>query len=137
MESVAGYAARAGCDAPEDAGTMDFASDVIGTETEIQAWTMCDEGLSAELWSIVGGSHIPSLADGATGAILDWLGAYSRCTLARVRSSPSGDVAHVSPLVYLPATSSGAGGARTRRSASAPGLSYGRWAPTARQGTRS
>lgn len=77
QNSVEGYATRAGCTGSEPMGNIDFTSDVPGDETTVRVWTGCDAPLGAELWSVEGGSHIPSLAEGAIGRTLDWLGSHT------------------------------------------------------------
>ena len=74
-ESVERFAERSGCDGTwMDGDPVDFDSSLDGAETtvEIQS-TGCAEGTEYQLWTIVDGEHIPSLADGAIRQALDWL----------------------------------------------------------------
>ena len=74
--SVDRFAERAGC-AIETTTTgerLDFDSNVPGADTaRVETTADCAAGTSFALWSIEGGGHIPTPADGAIGAVIDWL----------------------------------------------------------------
>ena len=75
-ESVKRWAGRAGCDVDEvtDEGPADYVTNLAGAETDTQSWlTGCDEGRSAALWTINGGSHVPNFNSSLGEDLLDWL----------------------------------------------------------------
>ena len=74
-ETVENWAAHNGCD-PEgvDAGALDLDRGLEGLESTITRYTAgCRAGGSAELWSIVGGGHIPELSDHFSALVVEWL----------------------------------------------------------------
>jgi polyhydroxybutyrate depolymerase len=78
-ESVATWAALDGCTGGLAATDerLDLDSRLAGAETRVARWT-CSTG-AAELWTIEGGGHIPSLQLPTWGNIvLDWLEAHAR-----------------------------------------------------------
>jgi polyhydroxybutyrate depolymerase len=75
-DSVERWASRAGCDlgAPDAGDPLDLDSSVAGAESTVLRWRAgCAPGFSGELWSIVGGGHIPPPAPGFGARIIDWL----------------------------------------------------------------
>ena len=73
-ESVAYWADLGGCDAtPTDGTPIDIDQAVDGAETTVSVHGGCDPGGSAELWTIVGGEHVPALSEDWPERILDWL----------------------------------------------------------------
>ncbi|MBW2458942.1 MAG: hypothetical protein JRI68_30870 [Deltaproteobacteria bacterium] len=73
-EGVADWAERGGCDAtPTDSAAFDLDGSVAGAETTVSVHEGCDAGGSAELWTIVGGEHVPALNDDWPERLLDWL----------------------------------------------------------------
>jgi polyhydroxybutyrate depolymerase len=71
------WAERNGCDdQPESADPIDATSDIAGDETEVDRWSNCDPATSVELWTIAGGSHIPTPSRTFTNSILDFLWAH-------------------------------------------------------------
>lgn len=77
QDTVARFAMRAGCTASETSAPLDVDSSIDGEETTVDVWSGCNDGLSAELWSIQEGVHIPPLQRTATDGILDWLLSHS------------------------------------------------------------
>jgi len=81
VASVERWASRDGCDAsmPASGATMDLDTSLAGEETDVVTYPMgCDAGLTAELWTINGGGHIPVLPTDIADRLYDWLSAHSR-----------------------------------------------------------
>lgn len=75
-EVVSRWAGRAGCDTtmPTELDPLDLETSLPGAETTVLRYeTGCAEGIDAELWTIEGGSHIPSFDDSWPGHMTDWL----------------------------------------------------------------
>ncbi|MSP62304.1 MAG: hypothetical protein EXR72_18630 [Myxococcales bacterium] len=51
---------------------------LAGSETTVERWPGCKPGGAAELWTVVGGAHIPRLTPSAPGLLYDWLKAHAR-----------------------------------------------------------
>lgn len=76
-DAAARWAARNGCDdQPQSGEAIDLDKDVDGAESDVDAWQACDADRRVELWTIRGGSHIPSLSDDFTDRLLDFLFAH-------------------------------------------------------------
>jgi polyhydroxybutyrate depolymerase len=61
-ETVATWAAKDGCKgALTAAGTLDIDTRIAGAETKVERYDGCPTGIGVELWTVQGGSHIPSL----------------------------------------------------------------------------
>lgn len=75
MESVADWSVFNGCDPTTTGGApRDIDGGILGDETIVDTHPGCDEGTTAELWTIVGGEHVPpSLADDFSEQVIDWL----------------------------------------------------------------
>jgi polyhydroxybutyrate depolymerase len=74
VETVARWAGYNGCDAEPKAGpSQDFSRDVEGAETEVTFHPDCDAGGHAELWNIVGETHLPAFTDAWRATVLDHL----------------------------------------------------------------
>lgn len=75
VESAETWAGTAGCSLTSSPGTpLDLDSALTGDETTVARYTEgCDPGGSAELWTIAGGGHIPSLTSSFAPAVLDFL----------------------------------------------------------------
>lgn len=77
--AVAFWASQAGCDATAtQVGTVDLVTDLAGDETQILRHEGCGSGGSAELWRILGGAHVPSLATDWADRLLDHLLAHPK-----------------------------------------------------------
>ena len=78
IETIERFAAHAGCDAanPVMQANIDVLENLEGEETTVRAYTDCAEGVDVELWTLIGGPHIPfpwvaSALDSMVGWILD------------------------------------------------------------------
>ncbi|WP_437678151.1 alpha/beta hydrolase family esterase [Sorangium sp. So ce131] len=79
LETAQQWAEFGGCDAdPTEGPTLDLESELAGAETTTQAFTGCDPGGHAELWTIEGGSHIPTLSPDFAPAVIDFLLAHPK-----------------------------------------------------------
>ena len=79
--SAARWAERAGCDptAMTTGAPLDLESALEGAETTVeQLRTGCMPGVDAELWTIVGGTHIPALERTWGEAVYGWLSTHQR-----------------------------------------------------------
>jgi polyhydroxybutyrate depolymerase len=75
-ESVRRFAAAAGCDtsAPSEGAPLDLDDGLAGDETEVVQYQRgCRRGLDAELWTIVGGGHLPERSDTFVPLVVEWL----------------------------------------------------------------
>jgi polyhydroxybutyrate depolymerase len=63
-ETVAGWAKKNGCAALPDRSpaALDLETNLPGAETSVARWPSCKPGGAAELWTIVGGGHVPTFA---------------------------------------------------------------------------
>lgn len=80
-ESASMWAACNGCEVEGVVAEekLDLDKRVEGDETAITRFhTGCNKGAVAELWTIEGGSHIPSLSDTFTRAVIEWLYAHPK-----------------------------------------------------------
>jgi polyhydroxybutyrate depolymerase len=80
-ETTRRYAAYAGCDStnPQMAPDLDVLGSVDGSETTVTQYTDCPEGIDVELWTMVGGPHIPfPWVDSAVDSVLDWMTDHQR-----------------------------------------------------------
>ncbi|MBK9071677.1 MAG: hypothetical protein IPL79_11845 [Myxococcales bacterium] len=75
IETANRWLARNGCpDALAMDGALDLDALLLGDETTIATSSGCDEATMVELWSIVGGAHVPTLkADVWIAALLEFL----------------------------------------------------------------
>jgi polyhydroxybutyrate depolymerase len=79
VESTMQIAAKNGCgDTRTDGPAIDLVRDLDGAETTTQLVDGCPDGVGVELWTIVGGGHIPNFVDGGGVSIIDWLIAHPR-----------------------------------------------------------
>ena len=81
-DSVAGWAQKNGCvAAPTDTTQppIDLDTKLPGTETTVERWTGCKPGGAAELWTIHGGTHIPTFKQPDwPEAIWSWFAAHPK-----------------------------------------------------------
>ncbi len=78
-DSVAYWAEQAGCDStPEEPANIDLDENIDGVETTVLRYDKGCSGGSAELWSIVGGSHLPAFNPEFTPRVLDHLLAHPK-----------------------------------------------------------
>jgi polyhydroxybutyrate depolymerase len=79
LQSVQDWATFDGCTAgPSDGPTLDLEADLAGSETTSQIFSGCDPGGHAELWSIAGAGHIPSLSADFAPSVIDFLLAHPK-----------------------------------------------------------
>ena len=79
--TVAGWATLDGCASQVDtsAPPLDLDSRLPGNETTVTKYSMgCRPGGHAELWTIQGGSHLPSLSATFTSTVVDFLYAHPK-----------------------------------------------------------
>ncbi len=73
-DTAAAWAGFDGCAAtPGRAPALDLERLLPGAETEVLRYGDCRDGAAVELWTIVGGGHVPELSDDFTPAVLDRL----------------------------------------------------------------
>ena len=76
VESVETWADYNGCVASPSspAETLDLDASIAGAETSITRYdSLCEEGGSAELWTIADGAHLPDLSEHFTPLVVEWL----------------------------------------------------------------
>jgi polyhydroxybutyrate depolymerase len=81
VESVETWAGYNGCAASPSspAETLDLDASIAGAETSITRYeSLCEEGGSAELWTISGGGHNPSLSSDFSREVVDYLLAHPK-----------------------------------------------------------
>jgi polyhydroxybutyrate depolymerase len=81
VDTVHDWAVLNGCSATALAtagADIDLESTLAGAETKKEAFTGCPAHSAAELWTIRGGSHIPTFNDSWAPSFYDWLLAHSR-----------------------------------------------------------
>ncbi len=85
LTTIQFWAGYNGSSAPvtEDAPTLNLSLDVPGLETVITRYTNAPPGGAVELWTMVGGNHIPTLYSGSTASefaprVIDWLLAHPK-----------------------------------------------------------
>ena len=80
VETVERWAAYDGCALVAEPGAaLDLDAGLPGAETQVTRYASeCERGGSAELWTIVGGSHIPLLSDDFSGLVIDFLYAHPK-----------------------------------------------------------
>jgi polyhydroxybutyrate depolymerase len=78
-DSVAGWARSNGCGTTPDGNLppVDIDADIAGSETTIARYP-CPNGGAAELWTVKGGPHQPSLATGAPERMWGFLSAHPK-----------------------------------------------------------
>ena len=62
----------------DPAPSLDLEASISGLDTIITRWTNAPPGGAVEVWSIVGGHHVPWLSTNFTPKVLDWLFAHSK-----------------------------------------------------------
>jgi polyhydroxybutyrate depolymerase len=58
--------------------TLHLDTSLTGNETTVEAYAGCPAGIGVELWSIVGGSHLPAVTPGFAGLVWGFLMAHTR-----------------------------------------------------------
>ncbi|MFP6684487.1 MAG: PHB depolymerase family esterase, partial [Polyangiaceae bacterium] len=78
-DSVAFWAQKGDCDAmPTDGAPIDIEGGISGAETTVSSYAGCKAGGAAELWTIAGGGHVPSIGANWMPSMLDWLLAHPK-----------------------------------------------------------
>ncbi len=80
FDSTATWAAKDGCtgnliDLPPN---IDLESVITGDETRVQRYTGCPAGIDVELWTITGGSHIPTFSTNIADLIWNFLSTHPK-----------------------------------------------------------
>lgn len=57
---------------------LDADAEVAGDDLRQATWTGCRAGTEVSLWTITGGTHVPTLTPAFTTALVDWLEAHQR-----------------------------------------------------------
>ncbi|MEZ4442598.1 MAG: alpha/beta hydrolase-fold protein [Polyangiaceae bacterium] len=81
VATVEQWATVGGCGLTPDtsAPALDLESGIAGAESTVSRYAAgCQPGGSAELWTIAGGGHIPSLSEGFAPAVVDFLFAHPK-----------------------------------------------------------
>ena len=80
VETVERWATYDGClPVGEPGEPLDLDAGISGAETQVTRYVSeCDPGGSGELWTIVGGSHIPDLSDDFSPLVIDYLYAHPK-----------------------------------------------------------
>lgn len=77
--TVETWAAYDGCGtASQPLSAIDIDFGIDGNETTVHAFADCPVDGAVELWTIVGGTHIPPLAETFAADIIDWLFAHPK-----------------------------------------------------------
>jgi polyhydroxybutyrate depolymerase len=79
-ESTAYFAGVDGCDAMLASGgpNIDLESTLAGNETTVEVYPNCHAGHTVELWTIVGGGHVPNLSPAFSQQVVDFLLAHPK-----------------------------------------------------------
>ncbi len=81
VESVERWAGYDGCSLVHDdsAPPLDLDAGIAGDETTVRRYVdSCASGGSGELWTIVGGGHVPDLSASFSRLVVEWLYAHPR-----------------------------------------------------------
>ena len=81
VETVERWAAYSGCavEGVVQGQKLDLEGEIAGQETTVTRYTEdCKAGGSSELWTIAGGSHIPSISDTFSQSVIEWLLAHPK-----------------------------------------------------------
>ena len=78
--SAATWAAYDGCTGTlgTTGATTDLEASIDGEESTISEFSGCPVGTAVELWSIDGGSHVPSISNAFSASIIDFLLAHPK-----------------------------------------------------------
>ena len=80
-ETIARFAGLAGCDIsnPSKPENINVDASIDGAETEILRYSGCAPGVDAELWTMVGSTHVPvPYAVEGMNSVVDWMIRHSR-----------------------------------------------------------
>ncbi len=108
IETTESWAANNGCAVvPDDSSPpLDLDAILPGNETLVTTYPQdCNPGGSAELWTIVGGAHIPNLSASFSPLVIDWLLSHPKHCPADFNNDGSSDTLDV--LAFLNAWAAG------------------------------
>ena len=79
-DSVRHFATSSSCADRTEMAAQGFDLDtrLSGAETTVETWLGCQRGIGAELWTIVGGDHVPRFAPDWGSRVIDWLLAHPK-----------------------------------------------------------
>ena len=69
---------KCGTTADTSAAPLDLETNLPGSETNITSYTGCQAGTGVALWTMKGGSHIPSFSDSFIPGVMDFLYAHPK-----------------------------------------------------------
>jgi polyhydroxybutyrate depolymerase len=80
LETIHRWAGYNGASNPatDPAPSLDLTTDVPGLDTVITRYTNAQPGGAVELWTIIGGHHIPTLSSQFQARVIDWLLAHPK-----------------------------------------------------------
>jgi polyhydroxybutyrate depolymerase len=93
VASVETWAGYSGCHLVGDASPppLDLDAGLAGDETAVTRYaTACSAGGSSELWTIVGGLHVPALSSGFTREVIEFLFAHPKPAVPVPALAPAG-----------------------------------------------
>jgi polyhydroxybutyrate depolymerase len=74
VESTQQWAGFNGCGSTmTDGAALDLVRDIAGEETTVEIVDGCPDGVGVELWTLVGGGHIPNFHDTFGTTVTGWL----------------------------------------------------------------
>ncbi len=79
VATVAAFAERNGCQGgPTAAASKDLVASIPGAETAVEVTGGCPGAGAADLWTMEGGGHLPSLTSSFVPELLAWIAAHPR-----------------------------------------------------------
>ena len=80
LESLQAWAGYNGASDPvtDTARSLDLLQDIFGLDAVVTRYTTCPPGGAVELWTIMGGSHSPTLSAEFSPRLIDWLLAHPK-----------------------------------------------------------
>ncbi len=79
-QTVESWVAYNGCETTPTvtADVLDLDSGIAGAESDIEAFSGCEQGAQVELWTIDTGSHVPAVTDDFSAGVVDFLLAHPK-----------------------------------------------------------
>ena len=78
QQTAAAWAERNACaPAPVDGGALDLET-LAGEETTVERFVECEEDGAVELWTVTGGTHVPSGNANYLSTVLDFMTTHAR-----------------------------------------------------------
>ena len=80
LQAVTTWAGKNGCNpVPKEApASLDLESSIPGMESDVTRFEGCKPGGAAELWTIAGGSHVPSFVEGFPELVWEFFDAHAK-----------------------------------------------------------